>query len=76
MSGVEDLWGPAEVARFLGYAESTVVRMATMEPAKLPPRVAGVTKSRWVPEVCRKWALARSAPVEKRKIGRPRKVVV
>lgn len=75
MSEVEGLWGPAEVAQFLGYKESTVIRMASSEPAKLPPRVAALGKQRWVPEVCRKWAATNSAPVAKPKVGRPRKVV-
>ena len=36
MSEAEGLWGPAQVAAFLGYAESTVARMVTTHPEKLP----------------------------------------
>lgn len=75
MSDVEGLWGPAEVARFLGYKESTVTRMVSSDPQKLPPRVAAVTKPRWVPELCREWAMKQSRPAEaKVRQGRPRKV--
>lgn len=74
MSDMEGLWGPSQLARYLGYAESTVVRMATREPQKLPPRVSAILKPRWVPEVCRKWAEVHSRPAEtKARIGRPRK---
>lgn len=78
MSEAEGLWGPAQVAAFLGYAESTVARMVTTHPEKLPPRVQAVTRPRWVPEVCRAWAEAHSKPTEAaapKRGGRPRKAV-
>lgn len=74
MSEAEGLWGPAQVAAFLGYAESTVVRMVSASPDRLPPRVGHLGKARWVPEVCRAWATAHSKPAEvKVRTGRPRK---
>ena len=73
-AGDDRLWTAADLARFLGYAESTVVRMATGEPHKLPPRVSTLRKPRWVPSVCRRWAAdnnkAASGGV---KVGRPRR---
>lgn len=54
---VEFLWTPKELAGFLGYSESTVTRMASQEPHRLPPRVAGMRRFRWVPQVCRDWAI-------------------
>lgn len=76
---IENTWGPAELARYLGYAESTVIRMASCEPEKLPPRISGMPRHpRWVPEVCRSWAIKRSDRAEqvKKPRGRPRKVVM
>lgn len=70
------LWTPADLARFLGYAESTVARMANAEPDKLPPRVPRLFKPRWVPQVCRDWVLANGVAVgQPRKRGRPRRKV-
>ncbi|RZK02241.1 MAG: hypothetical protein EOO76_07605 [Novosphingobium sp.] len=67
----ETLWTARELARFLGYCESTVSRMVTQEPDKLPPRVASLGRPRWVPEVAREWARQTSAPPRSR-VGRPR----
>lgn len=70
------LWTPADLARFLGYAESTVIRMASAEPDRLPPRVAAMHKPRWLPSVAHQWAAQQSgvtAPQERRKPGRPRR---
>lgn len=75
MAGEAELWTPADLARFLGYAESTVVRMASSDPDKLPPRVRALRKPRWVPEVCRQWVLDHSRAEVKPRIGRPRKVI-
>lgn len=74
---VEDLWTPAELAKFLGYAESTITRL-TNKPGALPPRVAGLAKPRWLPSACRQWAQERTgsaAPQPRRKRGRPRRNV-
>ena len=72
----EQLWTAADLARYLGYAESTVTRMANAEPDKLPPRVARLFKPRWVPQVCRDWVRAQGVTVGgRRKRGRPRKRV-
>jgi hypothetical protein len=70
----EDLWTPADLARFLGYAESTIIRMASGAPDKLPPRVRGMMKPRWVPGICRQWARDNSRPETKVRLGRPRKI--
>lgn len=71
---VDRLWTPADLARYLGLAETTVSRMANAEPHKLPPRVATLFKPRWDPGVCRRWVVENSVVVGvKRKRGRPRK---
>lgn len=56
------LWTARELAQFLCYSESTVTRMVSQAPHKLPPRVSGLAKPRWVPEVARQWAASNSAP--------------
>lgn len=71
---IENLWTPADLAHFLGYKESTVARMASDEPQKLPPRVRSMSKPRWVPEVCRQWVLEQSQPLPRPRVGRPRKL--
>jgi hypothetical protein len=68
------LWTPADLARFLGYAESTVIHMVSKRPDGLPPRVPHLHKPRWVPSVCQDWALGKDEPVgQPRKPGRPRR---
>lgn len=71
------LWTAADLARVLGYSESTVTRMVSMQPDKLPPRVRGLGKPRWLPDVCMAWLRERStAGVEfPRRPGRPRRKV-
>lgn len=70
----EPLWTNSDLAAYLGLAETTVTRMASMAPHKLPPRVATLHKQRWVPEVCRRWVLENSVAVgQPRKLGRPRR---
>jgi hypothetical protein len=72
----ERLWTSAELARFLGLKESTVTRMASMAPHRLPPRVAAMHKQRWSPTVCRRWVEENSVAVgQPRKPGRPRRRV-
>lgn len=74
---MEQLWTAADLAKYLGYSETTVTRMASSHPDRLPPRVP-TSLLRWVPDVCRKWAMGSAAspppPAPKRKPGRPRKV--
>lgn len=75
-AGDDRLWTAADLAHFLGYAESTVVRMVTGEPHKLPPRVTVLRKPRWIPSVCRQWVTENNKPVGGGvKVGRPRKVL-
>lgn len=69
----ETLWTPDDLARFLGYAPSTVARLVSGQPHRLPPRVAALSKPRWVPQVCREWAMSHA--VQPPKPGRPRRVV-
>lgn len=66
-----DLWTPRELAKFLGYTESTVCRMVSQSPEKLPPRVATLARPRWLPEVAREWARMGSSELYVRR-GRPR----
>jgi len=67
----DNLWTPRELAKFLGYTESTISRMVSQCPEKLPPRVAALARPRWLPEVAREWARASShLPINR--TGRPR----
>lgn len=69
----EVLWTPRELAKFLGYTESTVCRMVSQYPEKLPPRVAALGRPRWLPEVAREWARVNSeGPIGRG--GRPRDI--
>jgi hypothetical protein len=69
----DSLWTPKELAKFLGYCESTICRMVSQTPDKLPPRVSSLGRPRWVPAVAREWARDRSdLPIGR--IGRPRKL--
>lgn len=63
-----------ELARFLAYTESTVKRMVTDEPDKLPPRVGCLGRPRWHPEVVRDWALAQSTGKVNARVGRKRAI--
>ncbi len=65
------LWTPRELAQFLGYTESTVCRMVSSAPSRLPPRVATLGRPRWLPEVAREWARIQSETAPPGR-GRPR----
>jgi predicted DNA-binding transcriptional regulator AlpA len=69
----DNLWTPRELAKFLGYTESTICRMVSQNPEKLPPRVAALARPRWLPEVAREWARA-SSDVPIGRGGRPRNI--
>lgn len=72
--GEAKLWTARELAAFLGLSQESVQRMASSKPDRLPPRVAGLGRQRWVPDVCRRWALENSVPTgQPRKPGRPRR---
>lgn len=71
----ETLWTARELAKFLGYCESTVARMVSEKPHKLPPRVATLTRPRWLPETVHAWAASNSVMPRAPHVGRPRKVV-
>lgn len=66
------LWTPRELARFLGYSESTITRMVSQQPDKLPPRVETLARPRWLPSVAHAWVRDHTAP--KRRVGRPRSI--
>ena len=67
------LWTSRELADYLCYTESTVARMVTDMPHKLPPRVACLGKPRWHPDVVEQWALEQSSEINSR-VGRPRAI--
>lgn len=67
----DNLWTPRELSQFLRYSESTICRMVSQCPEKLPPRINALGRPRWIPDVVRAWARENSfAP--KRRSGRPR----
>lgn len=74
MSEDDRLWTPRELSRFLGYSESTICRMVSQCPERLPPRVMALARPRWLPDVAREWARAGSNDFPIRRIGRPRKM--
>jgi hypothetical protein len=65
------LWAAADLAAFLGLKPRTVTTLARRRPERLPPRVQGLQKLRWVPSVCAAWA-ERQSSTPPRKGGRPR----
>lgn len=67
------LWTARDLARFLVYSESTVARMVSQEPEKLPPRVAGLGRPRWDTETVRRWVAEQSQG--RGRGGRPRRAV-
>jgi len=71
MTEEDHLWTPRELSKFLGYSESTICRMVSQCPEKLPPRVSALARPRWLPEVAREWARA-SSDLPRRHGGRPR----
>lgn len=65
------LWTSRELARFLGYSESTICRMVSQQPEKLPPRVTTLARPRWAAEVVHEWVKTNSGSKSQRN-GRPR----
>lgn len=69
------LWTARELAAFLGYSESTVTRMVSRAPEKLPPRVAPLGRPRWLPSAALAWVKENTGPIAiggRRRGGRPR----
>lgn len=66
----ERLWSARELAKFLNYSETTVARLVSQEPHKLPPRVEGLSRPRWLPSVVHEWAKGGTLQAARR--GRPR----
>lgn len=65
------LWTARELAKFLGYSETTISRMVSQSPEKLPPRVEGLSRPRWLPSAALDWVKTRAAPSTPTR-GRPR----
>lgn len=65
------LWTARELAKFLGYSESTVARLVSQEPHKLPPRVDNLSRPRWLPSAVLEWAKGSTTSSAVRR-GRPR----
>lgn len=82
----DEVWGPAELGRFLGYKKETVRSYSTQHPERLPPRIAGLKRPKWLKSVAVKWAREASivvpvpepetlpANARKPRVGRPRKM--
>lgn len=70
----DTLWTPRELARYLGYSESTITRMVSQEPDKLPPRVAALGRPRWLPSAAHEWVKINTecSMGRTRRLGRPR----
>lgn len=66
----DKLWTARELAKFLGYSESTVARLVSQEPHKLPPRIDGLSRPRWLPSAVLDWAKGGTTSATRR--GRPR----
>ena len=71
---LDKLWTIRELATYLVYTESTIARMASQQSDRLPPRVSGLGKPRWDPEVVKQWTLKQSTGPIGAAIGRPRTV--
>lgn len=68
------LWTARELAKFLGYSESTITRMVSQEPDKLPPRVAALARPRWLPSAAHEWVRSHTGrAAQQRRLGRPRR---
>lgn len=70
------LWTARDLAAFLCYSETTVARMVTQEPEKLPPRIGPLGRPRWLPSVAIRWARENSTPIPAAGVvrrGRPRR---
>lgn len=70
----DKLWTQRELAAYLAYTESTIARMVSQQPDRLPPRVKGLGKPRWHPEIVKQWTLSQSTGRIGCTIGRPRTV--
>ncbi|WP_423396074.1 hypothetical protein [Burkholderia sp. LMG 21824] len=83
----DEVWTPAQLGKFLGYKPETIRGYATTHPDRLPPRISGLKRPRWLRSVAMAWARDGSKrdpnaivqqpeqPREPRKpqVGRPRK---
>jgi len=83
----DEVWTPAQLGKFLGYKAETIRSYSTVHPDRLPPRIKGLKRPRWLRSVAMAWARDGSKrealdveekpapPREPRKpqVGRPRK---
>lgn len=69
MDNDEPLWDRKALAEFIGYSEATIQTMATKQPERLPPRVAGLGRPRWVPSVVRAWVVAKVRELRRSRAG-------
>ncbi|MGH8789753.1 MAG: hypothetical protein ACREYA_32365 [Cupriavidus necator] len=56
----DEVWDVKKLATFLGYKEETVRAYSTSKPDRLPPRIAGVRRPRWLKAAVLEWAAERS----------------
>ncbi|MFG7180724.1 hypothetical protein ACGYQ5_14445 [Burkholderia pseudomallei] len=83
----DEVWGPADLGRFLGYKTETIRSYSTQHPDRLPPRIKGLKRPRWLRSVAMKWARETSITLptdvkpetsilaaRKPRVGRPRKM--
>lgn len=68
----DKLWTARELARFLGYSETTIARMVSQAPEKLPPRIEGLSRPRWLPSAAMEWIKGRVGVTTTTQRGRPR----
>jgi len=68
----DQLWTARELSKFLGYSETTVARLVSQEPQKLPPRVEGLSRPRWLPSAVLEWAKGNTSTSGQVRRGRPR----
>ena len=85
----DEVWTAAQLGIFLGYKAETIRIYSTAHPDRLPPRISGLKRPRWLRSVAMAWARDGSKPAapsietsppeakrEPRKpiVGRPRKM--
>ncbi|WP_133295651.1 hypothetical protein [Burkholderia reimsis] len=50
------MWTPAQLGKFLGYKAETIRSYSTAHPDRLPPRIKGLKRPRWLRSVAMAWA--------------------
>ncbi|CAK7193117.1 hypothetical protein COMNV_01330 [Commensalibacter sp. Nvir] len=67
--------GIEELSHILPYKISTIKRLITQEPHKLPPRIATMGRPAWYLPAIKTWLANRSHELRVPRKGRPRKLV-